>query len=82
VKKERAKKMRALGAAKKRAFAGRFIGRRLSVLVESTAKHGALTGYSRNYLSVAAAGDAAINAEVDVDIAGFANGALFGTVLN
>ena len=82
VKKQRAKQMRALGAAKKRAFARRFIGRRLSVLVESRAKSGALTGYSRNYLPIAAAGAAAINREVDVAIAGFDNGALFGTVLN
>jgi threonylcarbamoyladenosine tRNA methylthiotransferase MtaB len=82
VKKRRAKEMRALGATKKRAFARRFIGRRLSVLVESRAKNGALTGYSRNYLSVAAAGAAEINREALVEIAGFENGALIGSVLN
>ncbi|HKA34688.1 MAG TPA: tRNA (N(6)-L-threonylcarbamoyladenosine(37)-C(2))-methylthiotransferase MtaB [Candidatus Binatia bacterium] len=82
VKKERAKQMRALGAAKKRAFARRFVGRRLSVLMESVAKNGALTGYSRNYLPVAARGPTAVNREAQVHIAGFENGALFGTVLN
>ena len=82
LKKERAKKMRALGATKKNAFAQRFIGRRLSVLVESAGKNGALSGYSRNYLPVFAAGPAAINREAEVQIAGFENGALFGTVLH
>ena len=82
VKKERAKKLRELGLAKKRAFARRFIGRRLSVLIESAGKDGLLTGYSRNYLSVGVAGPAAINRETQVEIAGFENGTLFGTVLN
>ena len=82
VKKERAKKLRELGLAKKRAFARRFIGRRLSVLIESAGKDGLLTGYSRNYLPVGVAGPAAINRETQVEIAGFENGTLFGTVLN
>jgi threonylcarbamoyladenosine tRNA methylthiotransferase MtaB len=81
VKKERAKKMRALGAAKRREFAARFIGRRLSVLVEGAGKNGALTGYSKNYLSVAAAGAPAINREVEVEIRGFDSGGLFGAAI-
>jgi threonylcarbamoyladenosine tRNA methylthiotransferase MtaB len=81
VKKERAKKMRALGAAKKRAFAERFIGRRLSVLFESAGKNGVLTGYSKNYLSVAAAGAPAINREAEVEISGFESGGLFGAAV-
>lgn len=80
LKKARAKKMRAFGAAKKRAFALRFVGRRLSVLFETAAKDGALTGYSRNYLSVVAA-RSAVNREAEVEIAGFNNGVLFGTVV-
>jgi threonylcarbamoyladenosine tRNA methylthiotransferase MtaB len=82
LKKERAKKMRALGAVKRRDFAQAFIGRRLSMLVESAGKSGLLTGYSRNYLAIAAAGEAAINCEVEVDVVGFDNGALFGKVLH
>jgi threonylcarbamoyladenosine tRNA methylthiotransferase MtaB len=81
LKKARAKKMRALGAAKKRAFALRFVGRRLSVLFETTAKDGALTGYSRNYLPVAAAGGA-VNREAEIEVTGFNNGVLFGTVVS
>lgn len=81
VKKERAKRMRALGAAKKREFAGRFIGRRLSVLLESAGKNGVLSGYSKNYLPVAAAGASAINREIDVEIGGFESGALFGAAV-
>jgi threonylcarbamoyladenosine tRNA methylthiotransferase MtaB len=81
VKKKRAKQMRALGAAKKRDFAERFIGRRLSVLFESAGKNGVLTGYSRNYLAVAAAGAPAINREAEVEIGGFESGGLFGAAV-
>jgi len=82
VKKDRAKKLRELGARKKKAFARSFVGRRLEVLIESAGKDGLLTGYSRNYLPVGVAGPAAINREIHVEISGFENGALFGTVLN
>jgi threonylcarbamoyladenosine tRNA methylthiotransferase MtaB len=82
VKKDRAKKMRELGARKKKAFARSFVGRRLEVLIESARKDGLLSGYSRNYLPVGVAGPAAINSEAEVQIAGFDNGELFGSVLN
>jgi len=82
VKKDRAKKLRELGARKKKAFARSFVGRRLEVLIESAGKDGLLTGYSRNYLPVGVAGPAAINREIHVEISGFENGALFGSVLN
>src|SRR5262249_23103980 len=82
-KKERAKKLRELGARKKKAFARGFVGRRLAVLIEGKAKNGAFTGYSRNYLPVAVAGGAAaVNEEAEVAVVGFENGALFGTIPN
>jgi tRNA A37 methylthiotransferase MiaB len=79
VKKERAKKLRELGARKKKSFARSFVGRRLGVLLESRAKNGALTGYSRNYLTVAANGGR-VNDEVEVAVESFEDGALVGTV--
>ncbi|HEY1372937.1 MAG TPA: tRNA (N(6)-L-threonylcarbamoyladenosine(37)-C(2))-methylthiotransferase MtaB [Candidatus Binatia bacterium] len=79
VKKARAKKLRELGARKKKSFARGFVGRRLQVLLESRARNGALTGYSRNYLTVAAnAGQ--VNDEVEVAVERFDNGALAGTI--
>ncbi len=79
VKKERAKKLRELGARKKKFFARSFVGRRLQVLLESRAKNGALTGYSRNYLTVAAnAGQ--VNDEIEVAVESFQDGALVGTI--
>jgi threonylcarbamoyladenosine tRNA methylthiotransferase MtaB len=67
--KARAAALRALGAAKRRAFAQRFVGSELDVLLESTRDpdSGGLVGYSRNYLRVAvAAPDALANSEVRV----------------
>jgi threonylcarbamoyladenosine tRNA methylthiotransferase MtaB len=79
VKKERARKMRALGARKKGEFARRFVGRRLSVLVEGKARSGAAaSGYSRNYLPVSLPGGGEINREVDVAVVGYENGSLVG----
>jgi len=84
VKKARAGRMRELGARKKREFYRRFVGARVSVLVEGDAKvAGALRGYSRNYLPVSIDGDGArVNEEVDVAIEGFENGSLVGRPLN
>ncbi len=79
VKKERARKLRELGARKKHAFARGFVGRRLSVLIESKTKNGALTGYSKNYLSVAVGGGT-INEEVEVAVGAFEKGTLVGAV--
>lgn len=50
--KARAEELRQVGEEKKRAFAGRFIGRELPVLVQSETGSGIATGLSRNYLSV------------------------------
>jgi threonylcarbamoyladenosine tRNA methylthiotransferase MtaB len=74
VKKERASKMRELGARKKREFYGRFVGRRASVLVEQVVNGlgRAYKGYSRNYLPVLVeVEDNQINHEVEVNIEGF-----------
>jgi threonylcarbamoyladenosine tRNA methylthiotransferase MtaB len=83
-KKERARKMRELGARKKRDFYKRFLGRRASVLVEAdSTPAGGLRGYSRNYLPVSFYGESArVNEEVDVAIEGFENGSLVGRPLN
>jgi threonylcarbamoyladenosine tRNA methylthiotransferase MtaB len=79
-KKVRAGRMRELGARKKREFYRRFVGARVSVLVEGDAKvAGALRGYSRNYLPVSIDGDGTrVNEEVDVAIERFENGSLIG----
>ncbi|HEX7231764.1 MAG TPA: radical SAM protein, partial [Candidatus Binatia bacterium] len=82
VKKSRARRMRALGVQKKRAFCSRFIGRRLAVLIEDKldVKTGARRGFTRNYLpvNVCSSGEAS-NEEVAVELTGFDNGRLAGT---
>ncbi len=85
VKKERAGKMRELGAKKKREFYRGFIGRRVTVLVERAVDRasGACRGYSRNYLPVllqAEEGD--VNREVEVAIEGLDNGWLIGSIVD
>jgi threonylcarbamoyladenosine tRNA methylthiotransferase MtaB len=65
----RAQALRRVGAALRGAFAARFVGSELAVLVESTrdAQSGRLSGYSRNYLRVLVdAPDALVNHEVRV----------------
>jgi len=59
VVKARAEELRLIGEEKKRAFAARFIGRQLLLLIQGNGKDGMLTGLSRNYLSVTVAGDPA-----------------------
>jgi len=56
----RARALRQLGAAKRRAFAAAQVGRTLDVLVEAgrDAASGGLVGYSRNYARVVVAGPA------------------------
>ena len=61
--KARAEALRALGEEKKRAFASRFIGRQLPVLVQSEAGNGMVTGLSRNYLSVVFAAPISLKGE-------------------
>ena len=62
-KKSRAKRLREIGAAKRQAFAERFVGTPLSVLVEGrTDKNTGLpVGFSDNYIPVAIRGDVAAN---------------------
>ena len=83
VKKERARKMRELGTRKKRDFYKRFLGRRVSVLVEGDSKTaGGLRGYSRNYLPVSVrGGEMQVNKEVEVAIERLENGSLIGCVV-
>jgi threonylcarbamoyladenosine tRNA methylthiotransferase MtaB len=84
IRKERAKKMRELGARKKREFYRGFIGRCVSVLVEHAVDKGsgAYKGYSRNYLPVLVqAEESQINHEVEVVIEGLENGWLKGKMV-
>jgi threonylcarbamoyladenosine tRNA methylthiotransferase MtaB len=82
VKKARARKMREMGTRKKKEFCRRFLGRRVSVLVEGDANvGGALRGYSRNYLPVAVRGRARANEEVEVAVEGLENGSLIGQAI-
>jgi len=85
VKKERARKMRELGAKKKREFYRRFVGRRVSVLLEQAVERtsGAYKGHSRNYLPVLLHTDESqINHEVEVAIEGLEDGWLRGKIVN
>jgi threonylcarbamoyladenosine tRNA methylthiotransferase MtaB len=77
VKKQRARRMRELGAHKKSEFCARFIGRRVSVLIEEKLEKqtGLRRGFSRNYLPVAVAGaDDFLNRELDVRIDRYGGG--------
>jgi threonylcarbamoyladenosine tRNA methylthiotransferase MtaB len=84
VKKARARRMRELGAIKKREFCLRFLGRTLPVLIEgkidkSTGYH---KGFSRNYLAVnVSAGTELVNREIAVRFQAFESGSLTGTVV-
>ena len=83
VKKARARRMRELGACKKSDFCSRFVGRKISVLVEEKIDpvSGLQRGFSRNYLPVAIAGESALsNRELNVRIDGFRNGSLTARV--
>jgi threonylcarbamoyladenosine tRNA methylthiotransferase MtaB len=85
IKKERARRMRELGATKKRKFYRRFIGRRVRVLVEGATEKasGAYKSHSRNYLPVLVhAEQSQINQEVEVAIEGLENGWLIGSAVN
>jgi len=79
VKKSRGRRMRELGAQKKRTFYARFLGQTVSVLVEAKVDgaSGTRRGFTRNYLPVAVAAEIA-NHEIDVKVTGFRNGCLTG----
>jgi threonylcarbamoyladenosine tRNA methylthiotransferase MtaB len=83
VKKERARRMRELGTRKKNEFCARFIGRRVSVLIEEKVEKqsGLRRGFSRNYLPVAVGGaEGFSNREMDVRIERYGSGWLQGAV--
>ena len=84
VKKTRARRMRELGAMKKRDFCLRFRGQKLSVLIEEKIDRatGLRRGFSRNYLPVLVpAGGTLVNREIEVEVEGFEGGWLRGTPL-
>ncbi|MGH7879150.1 MAG: MiaB/RimO family radical SAM methylthiotransferase, partial [Candidatus Binataceae bacterium] len=82
--KRRAAALRQLGDGKRRAFADRFRGARLKVLLEDNDTGAGLRGYSRNYLRVLTeAGSDMRNQEVDVEVSrsGGAGAELVGEVI-
>jgi len=84
LKKTRARRMRELGAMKKRDFCLRFRGRRALVLVEEKIDRatGLRRGFSRNYLPVVVSGCGnLVNYEIEVEVEGFEGGWLRGTPL-
>jgi threonylcarbamoyladenosine tRNA methylthiotransferase MtaB len=84
VKKTRARRMRELGALKKRDFCLRFQAQKLSVLIEEKIDRasGGHRGFSRNYLPVlVSVGGTPVNREIEVEIDGFEGGWLRGAPL-
>ena len=85
VKKERAAALRALGANKREAFARRFLGKILPVLVEQTRDKttGMARGFSHNYLPVLLDKSPAslVNTFVSVKIEKIRDGKLTGRVV-
>jgi len=85
VKKQRARRMRELGAHKKEAFCRSFLGNRLAVLVEAKADRcsSGRRGFSENYLPVAVRnGEGFVNRVVTVQLDGFAAGWLSGRAMD
>ncbi|MDT8441506.1 MAG: tRNA (N(6)-L-threonylcarbamoyladenosine(37)-C(2))-methylthiotransferase MtaB [Desulfuromonadales bacterium] len=81
VSRQRAESLRQLAAAKQRAFAGRFIGETLEVVVENS-DDGMLRGVSRNYLDVCFAGPNTVRGQaVPVRIVGIVDDHLTGELL-
>jgi threonylcarbamoyladenosine tRNA methylthiotransferase MtaB len=84
VVKQRAQRLRRLGQRKRVDFAGRFIGRHGTVLVEEKpfAAGSWLAGYTRNYQRVAFPGPSTlVNREVDVRLVGMQGDRLVGALL-
>jgi threonylcarbamoyladenosine tRNA methylthiotransferase MtaB len=79
VKKARAEQLRTLGEKKLAAFATRFVGRELEVVVEGGGKGGQLKGLTRNYLEVRFAGPAELVGRcATVRVVAVASGVLSG----
>jgi threonylcarbamoyladenosine tRNA methylthiotransferase MtaB len=84
LKKTRARRMRELGAMKKKDFCLRFRGRKLAVLIEEKIDRatGLRRGFSRNYLPVVVSGCGnLVNYEIEVEVERFEGGWLRGTPL-
>jgi threonylcarbamoyladenosine tRNA methylthiotransferase MtaB len=80
VSKARAARLRELGDTKLQAFAARFVGRTLEVVVEAGARDQRLKGLSRNYLDVLFAGSAGLSGQlVMTDITGVKGSQLVGS---
>ncbi len=77
----RAARLRALGEEKGRAFAQRFVGRALDVVVEGGRGDGVCRGLTRNYLTVIFPDDGAAGRTARVRITGTAPEGLVGEVL-
>jgi threonylcarbamoyladenosine tRNA methylthiotransferase MtaB len=77
---ERAEAAMALGARLLNRYAARFVGSRLSVLAENLKTHEtpSFTGYSRNFVAVAARGAAEAGQEAEVRITDCSGGELLG----
>ncbi len=81
IKKQRCESLRALGRRKRAAFQGRFLGRKLDVLVEERRDKltGRLKGYSRNYIPVLIEGeDDLVNREIKVSVTDLKDGRVLG----
>ena len=83
VKKQRARVARQLGIKKRREFYRRFIGKRLSVLLEQECQtRGWVRGYSRNYIPVVARGQEDwANREVEVQVTSLEEAGALGVVV-
>ena len=80
--KRRAAALRELGEKKRRAFATRFCGVRLNVLLEERTAGGLLSGYSRNYVRVLTTGpDELTNHEVEVQASLVEDAQLVGEIV-
>ncbi len=79
ISKARAARLRALGEAKQQAFAGKFVGRSLEVVVETAVSGDRLKGITRNYLEVRFAGDPELcGSTAMVEATGLDGGRLLG----
>ncbi|MFA4911345.1 MAG: tRNA (N(6)-L-threonylcarbamoyladenosine(37)-C(2))-methylthiotransferase MtaB [Desulfobacteria bacterium] len=80
--KKRGKILRSLGNMKREEFYRRFLGKRLSILVESKKDVGTkyLKGFSRNYIPVLIdVGEDMVNKEIPIIVTGVHDGKVFGT---
>jgi len=82
-KRQRVKRLRTIGAEKRRVFAEKSIGAPLAVLIEGKKDKstGFFTGFSDNYTPVVCRGAADVNRVVDVLPGSFRNGRLFADVI-